>query len=364
LGRKGKERGKEGSAGSDHADLYVHELGQGAYLYRFTGREVALEIFAVDLVHLAKLVHIGEEDGGLDHVAEGHAGFLENIFQVLHHLVGLFLDVAVLQVAGGGINADLSGDEEQAGCFHPLVIRSDRCGSVLRVDDLFFHAAVYKGANIGFPFKSFLCKNLPMHLLLLASEDLKTELLSTPLPEGTRITHLTGVEGLSGEYDAVVDLSYSPAHAERLQAFLPRPVLVSSLEQTLEELPQGFVRFNGWPTFLNHAIEAAAPEGLQEAAAAVFTALGREVAWTPDVPGFLSARVVCSIINEAYLALGEGVSTKEAIDQAMRLGTNYPFGPFEWAGRIGLEQVRQLLTTLAAGEARFQPAPLLKAEGN
>ncbi len=42
------------------------------------------------------------------------------------------------------------------------------------------------------------------------------------------------------------------------------------------------------------------------------------------------------IINEAWHALAEEVSTKNEIDTAMKLGTNYPYGPFEWAEKIGL----------------------------
>ena len=49
----------------------------------------------------------------------------------------------------------------------------------------------------------------------------------------------------------------------------------------------------------------------------------------PDIPGFISARVVSMIINEAYFALEEEVSSKEEIDTAMKLGTNYPYGPFD-----------------------------------
>ena len=52
------------------------------------------------------------------------------------------------------------------------------------------------------------------------------------------------------------------------------------------------------------------------------------------------------IINEAFIALREGVSTKEEINTAMKLGTNYPYGPFEWAGKIGIERVNALLDKL------------------
>ena len=81
--------------------------------------------------------------------------------------------------------------------------------------------------------------------------------------------------------------------------------------------------------------------------------------WLPDLPGFVAPRVVCMIINEAYLALEEGVSTKAEIDTAMKLGTAYPFGPFEWAEKIGIKKVAGLLQRLALEDKRYQPAPLL-----
>jgi 3-hydroxybutyryl-CoA dehydrogenase len=68
------------------------------------------------------------------------------------------------------------------------------------------------------------------------------------------------------------------------------------------------------------------------------------------------------IINEAYFALEENVSTKEEIDIAMKLGTNYPYGPFEWAKKIGLKNVVRLLTELSLSEKRYQPAGLLLKE--
>jgi 3-hydroxybutyryl-CoA dehydrogenase len=58
--------------------------------------------------------------------------------------------------------------------------------------------------------------------------------------------------------------------------------------------------------------------------------------------------------------LGEKVSTKEEIDLAMKLGTNYPWGPFEWAEKIGVENILNLLEKLSQQEERYFPAPALK----
>ena len=65
------------------------------------------------------------------------------------------------------------------------------------------------------------------------------------------------------------------------------------------------------------------------------------------------------IINEAWFAFEEGVSSKEEIDIAMKLGTNYPLGPFEWGALIGEKNIYALLKKLSAGNKRYLPAPLL-----
>jgi 3-hydroxybutyryl-CoA dehydrogenase len=70
------------------------------------------------------------------------------------------------------------------------------------------------------------------------------------------------------------------------------------------------------------------------------------------------------IINEAYLALGEEVSTIPEIDTAMKLGTNYPNGPFEWCDLIGAANVSALLEKLSQQNTRYTPAPLLKQKIN
>jgi 3-hydroxybutyryl-CoA dehydrogenase len=100
-------------------------------------------------------------------------------------------------------------------------------------------------------------------------------------------------------------------------------------------------------------------EERRTAAEAVFAFLGKKAHWLPDDPGFITARVVSMIINEAYLALAEGVSAKEEIDTAMKLGTAYPYGPFEWAEKIGQHNVVALLQKLAQSQPRYTPAALL-----
>ncbi len=67
--------------------------------------------------------------------------------------------------------------------------------------------------------------------------------------------------------------------------------------------------------------------------------LAGDVVFVKDEPGLVSARVISMIVNEAFFALAEGVSTMEEIDVAMKLGTNYPYGPFEWLEKIGVANI-------------------------
>ena len=92
----------------------------------------------------------------------------------------------------------------------------------------------------------------------------------------------------------------------------------------------------------------------------VFAALDITFKITKDIVGFVTARVISLIINEAFLALAEGVSTKEEIDIAMKLGTNYPMGPYELCNLIGTKKVYELLLKLSLSQERYAPSPLLK----
>lgn len=73
---------------------------------------------------------------------------------------------------------------------------------------------------------------------------------------------------------------------------------------------------------------------------------------------YILARILAAILNEAAMALDEAVATRDDIDTAMKLGTNYPKGPLAWSEEIGPRTVRGLLTELNATVApdRYPPA--------
>jgi 3-hydroxybutyryl-CoA dehydrogenase len=78
----------------------------------------------------------------------------------------------------------------------------------------------------------------------------------------------------------------------------------------------------------------------------------------------VALRVISCIVNEAFLTLTEGVASAEDIDQAMKLGANYPRGPFEWAEEIGASSIVGKLDSLRTtyGEA-YIAAPALREAG-
>lgn len=122
--------------------------------------------------------------------------------------------------------------------------------------------------------------------------------------------------------------------------------------------------FCGLPTLLNRPLlevslsdEADAP-GL----AATCAALGTDYRTVADRVGLVTPRVVCMIINEACYTVQEGTATIPDVDLSMKLGTNYPQGPFAWANAIGVERVYDVLEAMwnDTHDERYKICPLLK----
>ncbi|MFJ7968873.1 3-hydroxyacyl-CoA dehydrogenase [Streptomyces sp. NPDC096324] len=101
-----------------------------------------------------------------------------------------------------------------------------------------------------------------------------------------------------------------------------------------------------------------APQTLSEAIG-LFQALGKDVSVIGDCPGMIVARTVARIVDLAHDAVAKGVATEEDIDTAMRLGVNYPLGPFEWSRRLGADWSYDVLDELHVRDPSGRYAPSL-----
>ncbi|MHC3470205.1 3-hydroxyacyl-CoA dehydrogenase [Streptomyces sp. 7R007] len=106
------------------------------------------------------------------------------------------------------------------------------------------------------------------------------------------------------------------------------------------------------------ASQDTAPQTLAEATG-LFQALGKDVSVIGDVPGMIVARTVARIVDLAHDAVAKGVATEEDVDTAMRLGVNYPLGPFEWSRRLGRNWAYALLDDLHLRDPSGRYAPSL-----
>lgn len=205
-----------------------------------------------------------------------------------------------------------------------------------------------------------------MNLIVLADDVLAEELICLGTNENINIEWIRSINDFRKfpDADAWIDLLFKQDEDRTaiLNELISKPVIINSVEKSLAGAGTNFVRINGWPTFLKRKVVEASvlSETLKPITEKIFSSLNRRVLWMPDETGFISARVVAMIINEAFFVLSENVSTREDIDIAMKLGTNYPIGPFEWSEKIGLKKIHTLLEKLSKSNKFYEPSSLLK----
>ena len=199
-----------------------------------------------------------------------------------------------------------------------------------------------------------------MKIVIIADDKLKKELTEGLLNPGATIIWTAKPE-LVQDADIYIDLLFETnQHEKKWEKLNPNFLIVSSVLTPTNN----FIRINGWQGMIQRNIIEAAGGNTEQRSKAeqAFSFFNKKIEWVANEPGFITPRIIASIINEAYFAFMEGVSDKKDIDLAMKLGTNYPYGPFEWSELIGLKNVYNLLDLLSKKEGRYTPCSLLKEE--
>jgi 3-hydroxybutyryl-CoA dehydrogenase len=175
--------------------------------------------------------------------------------------------------------------------------------------------------------------------------------------------------------DLVIDFIIDEEpHQFEIYAGYPAKVLLNTSKISLGELAHmvnhkvrsRIFGFNGLPTFLNRPVLEVSlwKKEDEPELKKLCQQLKTEYMLVDDRVGLVTPRVICMIINEAYYTVQEGTATRDDIDMAMKLGTNYPYGPFEWCRRIGVKHVYELLEAVYddTQDERYKICPLLKKE--
>ncbi|MHA6248659.1 3-hydroxyacyl-CoA dehydrogenase family protein [Pontibacter sp. CAU 1760] len=193
-------------------------------------------------------------------------------------------------------------------------------------------------------------------------------------PSFTFLSHLSLQDEQLRATDVVFDFLLH-RQPERLTQYAPGQVvfchavtiqLAALVKEAGLQDPCTLIGFNGLPTLFNRPVlEVSLLDQEHELQLKeVCDALGTAYLLVADRVGMVTPRMVCMIINEACYTLQEQTASVADIDAGMKLGTNYPKGPFEWANQIGVDKVYEVLQAVYEDtrDERYKICPLLKTK--
>lgn len=215
-----------------------------------------------------------------------------------------------------------------------------------------------------------------MDILVLGDKARADELLAR-IPKTHMVRYSTNINDASlPKFNLIFDLNFDD-DANNLQyySYLRDRIIIAGAVKTQlaeamfrfrGELKCGLIGMNTLPTFIDRdymELSVSSPANL-EVVEQVSQALEWPYKLVEDRVGMVTPRIIFMIINEACYTLQEGTASVRDIDLGMKLGTNYPRGPLEWADAIGLGEVYETLESLYEDtkDERYKICPLLKTK--
>lgn len=223
----------------------------------------------------------------------------------------------------------------------------------------------------------YLCpKSLYMKILAIGDRTRADELFERLKDLDAELEYSDGDEDDFQEFDVIFDLNFDddPENLAAYAELKDKPVFVSAVKHQLaesmyispEKIRCLLIGMNCLKTFINREKWELSllHKPQEEKVRDLLSKLGLEAEFVEDRVGMVTPRILMMIINEACYTLQEGTAGIEDIDQGMKLGTNYPKGPFEWADEIGISDVYETLAAMYedTGEERYKICPLLKTK--
>jgi 3-hydroxybutyryl-CoA dehydrogenase len=164
------------------------------------------------------------------------------------------------------------------------------------------------------------------------------------------------------------NIEYADKHSKSSVPFFTSSLCVPVHEQSsFSKYPKRLIGIGLYDTFSKVKLIEIAPSKITdikilENAESFLNETGINFVRVPDRTGLVFPRILSMIINEAAQVYSENIASKEDIDTAMKLGTSYPYGLLEWADKLGIDLVYNVLSSLQNefGDDRYRPHPSLK----
>lgn len=215
-----------------------------------------------------------------------------------------------------------------------------------------------------------------MKIAVLASEDRMSafEQIASDKVSWTAVQDTEHCENFDIFFDLDFDLNNNASRISHYVQYPNTRFVLGAVNIQLEALlhqhkitqkPAHITGINAIPGFLQRKqLEITTPFGSDETLTGFLSTIWEGLISVNSRVGMVTPRIVFMIVNEAFYTLQEGTAQKNAIDTAMKLGTNYPFGPFEALQIFGIKNIFETLNAIYEDtrDERYKICPALKTE--